>query len=89
MAVTLAVSPRYVEQAKRVAVALYVWGALRRIEARIGELLGPGKPPPGPGRGKPSVMTDGLDRDSRSDCRQLADLVHRGVLRYGARQTAL
>lgn len=44
----------------------------RRLEVRIGQLLGPAEPTAGPGRGKPSNATDGLSRDERSAVRTLA-----------------
>ncbi len=34
------------------------------------------------GKRDPSLMTEGLDKDIRSDFRALADLVRRGLLRY-------
>lgn len=45
---------------------------MRRLEARIGELLPKAEPTPGPGRGKASVMDDGLSRDQRHEFRQMA-----------------
>ncbi len=59
-----------------------MWGALRRIEARIGEVLGPAVKGQRTDLRSPSVTTEGLDRHERSDFRQIAYLVHRGVLRY-------
>lgn len=59
--------------------APYVWGALRRIEARIGELLGLAKV------GRPSranSLMGHLDGHVRSDFRQVAALVRRGLLKY-------
>lgn len=47
--------------------------SMRRLEFRIGNLLGPAEPVAGPGRGKPSTTTDGLSRDQRSDFRQMAE----------------
>jgi len=45
--------------------------ALRRLEVRIGEVLG--KPSmAGPGRGKPSVTTEGFSKDQRHDFREMA-----------------
>ncbi|MDQ3400514.1 MAG: hypothetical protein M3470_05890, partial [Chloroflexota bacterium] len=56
------------------------WGALRRIEARIGALLGPDKGVGGRGVKRPHA--DGFERQRRGEYRALADLVRRGVLRY-------
>lgn len=46
---------------------------MRRLEVRIGQLLGPAEPTAGPGRGKPSTATDGLSRDQRSEFRRIAE----------------
>lgn len=46
--------------------------AMRRLEVRIGQLLPKAAPTPGPGRGKASVMDDGLSRDQRHEFRQMA-----------------
>ncbi len=62
--------------------APYLWGAQRRIEARVGEVLGPGREAMLRGKKDPSLTTEGLNKDERSDFRQIADLVHRGLLRY-------
>lgn len=46
----------------------------RKLEARIGELIGAAKAAvPGPGRGKPSVANDGLSRNERHEFRQIAE----------------
>jgi hypothetical protein len=68
--------------------------ALRRLrkarwcEVRIGELLGPTTAEPGPGRGKPSRMNDGLVRNERHAFRLLAahqDLVARFIAKDATR----
>jgi hypothetical protein len=50
-----------------------VAAAMRRLEVRIGTLLGPAESVAGPGRGKPSTATDGLSRDQRHEFRAMAE----------------
>jgi hypothetical protein len=54
-------------------------GIARRIEARIGQLLGPG---PGRGRKEMSQHADSFHRETRRQFRALAELVERGLLDY-------
>lgn len=46
--------------------------AERRLEVRIGELIGEAEPIAGPGRGKPSSVDDGLTRNQRHQTRKIA-----------------
>ena len=50
-----------------------VEAARRRLELRIGQLLGAAEPTAGPGRGKASLADDGLSRNERSQFRKMAD----------------
>lgn len=59
----------YVRRTSREGVA-EAEAALRRLEVRIGQLLGPREVG---GRGKPSTAPEGLSRDDRSDFRNMAD----------------
>ena len=56
-------------------------GIARRIEARIGELLGPAEST-GRHKGQPLGTTDGSSRQLRSDFRALATKIRRGLLKY-------
>jgi hypothetical protein len=85
-------SPEVAEEYQRRAAALeeylrnregypYAQGIARRLEARIGELLGPAEEHKG-GRGKTVEHAQRFDRRVRHEFRALAEAVRRGILRY-------